>query len=80
MTVVIDLLVDVVDGINEGVQFLLVSFLGSVDVGVVLLLFETHFDRDATAMKEGLAIQVLDGEEGALLIFVVDEGPKLGFF
>jgi hypothetical protein len=76
LVLVIDLMVDVVYGVGEGVEVLLFVFLRHERV--VLLLFETHLDRDAAAMQEGLSVQEADGKQGALFVFVVYKGPELG--
>lgn len=78
LVVVPDLVVDVGHGIGEGVKVLLGVLLAHE--GVVLLFLEADFDRDPAAVEVGLAVEVLDGEEGAFLALVVDEGPVLRVF
>lgn len=46
-------------------------------VGVVLFLLETHLDGDAASVQVGLPIEELYRKEGALLVFVINERPKL---
>ena len=53
---VVDLLIDIVYGVYEWVQLFLFSLFCSIDVGVVLLLLESHFYGDATAVKVGLPV------------------------
>lgn len=72
---VIDLVVDVIDRVSKGVQVFLLMFLGHV--GVVLFLLETDLDRDAASVQVGLAIEEFYRKEGALLVLVINERPKL---
>lgn len=46
-------------------------------VGIVFFLLETHLNRDAASVQESLAVEEPYGKEGALLVFVIHERPKL---
>lgn len=78
LTLMVNLMVDVVDGIGKWIEVFLFVFFGHV--GIIFFLFEAHLDGNATSVKVGLTIEVFYGQKGALLVLVVNKRPKLGFF
>ncbi len=50
----VDFVVDVIDGVGEWIEIFLLMFFRHE--GVVLLLLETHLDRNTTSVKEGLPV------------------------
>lgn len=45
--------------------------------GVVLALFESHLNRDVTAVEVHLPMAETNGQQGRLSVFEIDEGPEL---
>ena len=74
---VIDLMVKVAHGVGEGIQIFLGVLLAHE--GVVFFFLKPDFDGDSAPVEERLTVEVLNREQGALLSFVVDEGPVLSF-
>jgi len=75
LPLVVNLMINVIDGIGKGIKFLLLVLLGHV--GVVLLLLEAHLDRDAAPVQVRLPVQVPDRQQCALFVLVVYESPEL---
>ena len=58
LSLVVNLMVDIVDRVGEGIQVFFLMLLGHVRV--VFLLFEPHLNWYTTAMEEGLTVEVLN--------------------
>lgn len=58
LSFVVHFLVYVVDGVGKRVKVFFFVFFGHVRV--IFLFFESHLDRDTTAVEEGLSVEELD--------------------